>query len=226
MPEKKKIETKIKSPVLTVKKLKPDLRKEEKPLIDVKVTNPITYIKSWWKRIIGNEGIELKIKVRPLTAIAIAIIVLTVSLGIGRFNLPFRLPFFEYSLKEEAFPKNFLFRETGFVGTLKFDASNRKYYLITESSEAINLEVPNNVELSLLVGKRIFATGKYYQDTRTLKVKSASDLEILPTGSENIPTMSVSLTPTNTPVATPTLILTPTSTSEPTPTSRRFPIWR
>lgn len=88
-----KSEPQIKSSVLTVKKEKPDLRKEEKPLIDVKVTNPIRYIKSWWKRIIGNEGIELKIKVRPLTAIAIAIIVVTVSLGIGSFDLPFTLPF-------------------------------------------------------------------------------------------------------------------------------------
>lgn len=224
MPEKKKIETQIKSPVLTVKKIKPDLRKKEKPLIDVKVTNPITYIKSWWKRIIGNEGIELKIKVRPLTAIAIAIIVLTVSLGIGRFNLPFRLPFFEYSLKEEAFPPNILNRDTAFSGELQFDSATRKYYLITSTSEAIKLEIPDNVEMSQFIGKRIFATGKYYKDTRTLKVESASDMEILPTGSENTPTTSVLLTPTNTPTTTP--ILTPTSSSEPTPTSRRFPIWR
>jgi len=214
-------EPQIKSKILTVKKEKPDLRKEEKPLIDVKVTNPVTYIKSWWKRIIGNEGIELKVKVRPLTAIAIAIIVLTVSLGIGKFKLPFKLPFIEYSLDEEAFPPNILNRDTAFTGILQFDSNTRKYYLLTDSAEAIKLEVPDNLELSQYISKRIFATGKYYEDSRTLKVEVATDMEVLPTESEVIPTSTPILTPTSTPTSTPSSI----PTSLPTPTSRLH-MWR
>ncbi len=79
---------------------KPDLREKEKPLVDLKVTNPITYIKSWWKKIIGNEGIEVKIKAKPLTVIAMTIITLTVTLGIGKVVLPFTIPFFEYTTND------------------------------------------------------------------------------------------------------------------------------
>jgi hypothetical protein len=141
-PKKKDQEPQIKSKLITVKKKKPDLRKKEEPLVDLKVTNPLTYIKSWWKRVIGNEGIELKIKVRPLTAIAIAVIVATVSFGIGYFKFPFKIPFFEYDVKEEAFPPNTIFRETAFSGTLRLDPLTKRYYLLTSSSEAINLTVP------------------------------------------------------------------------------------
>ncbi len=210
--KKEKKEPQIKSSVLKVKKEKVDLRKEEKPLVDVKVTNPITYIKSWWRKIIGKEGIELKIKVRPLTAIAIAIIVVTVTLGIGYFKFPFKIPFFEYKVKEEALPKIF-FRETAFSGTLSYDQPNEQYYLITESAEAIKLEVPENIDLKDFIGRRILTTGKYYQDTRTLKVYSASDLELLPKESETIPTTVPTAPPE--PTATPLPTNTPTPSPEP-----------
>lgn len=204
-----------KSSFINVKQEKPDLRKKEQPLIDVKVTNPITYIKTWWRRIIGNEGFELRIKVKPLTAIAITIIVLTVSLGIGRFKLPFKVPFFEYSLKEEYIPE-ISFRETAFVGDLRLEESSEKYFLLTESSEAINLLIPENVKLNDFLGRRIFATGKYYENERTLEVISASDLELLPKEVEMIPTIVPSSTPEPTEVIEPTEIPTSFPTLSPT----------
>jgi len=39
-------------------------------LVDVKVTNPVTYLRRWWEKVIGNEGISLSVKIHPLTAIA------------------------------------------------------------------------------------------------------------------------------------------------------------
>lgn len=218
----KKEELEVDSPLLKVKKEKIDLRKKEPPLVDVKVTNPITYIKSWWKKIIGNEGIEVKVKVRPLTAIAISIILITVTLGIGYFKLPFKIPFFEYGIKEESFPPNPIFRETAFSGTLRYDALKRKYYLLTESSEAINLTVPKNIGLNEFKGRRIFATGYYYDDTHTLKVESATDLELLPKEVETIPTTAPTIAPTQTPEPTnnpsPTLTPIPSPMTELTPT--------
>jgi hypothetical protein len=217
----KKDESEIDSPLLKVKKVKTDLRKKEPPLVDVKVTNPITYIKSWWKKIIGNEGIEIKVKVRPLTAIAISVILITVTFGIGYFKFPFKIPFFEYGVKEESFPPNTLFRETAFSGTLRYDRLGRKYYLLTETSEAINLLVPKDVDLKEFKDRRIFATGYYYSDTRTLKVESATDLELLPEKAETIPTSTSTSTPATTPEATITHVptLTPVPTAEETPTN-------
>ena len=219
------INTASKTPVVSVKKIKPDLRKKELPLVDIKVTNPITYLKSWWKRIIGNEGIEFRIRIRPLTAIAISLIIVSVSFGIGRFVLPFNIPFFEYTPKELPSPTLELTRDTAFSGTLRFTEANERYYLITTSSEAIMLEVPENIDLGKLIDRRIFATGKYNEDTRTLVVDDASDLEILPKEVEAVPTTTPLPTliptplPTESPVPTPTESSTPTPENSPSPSS-------
>ena len=87
-----KIEKVYSEGLISAKKIKTDLRKAEPPLVDVKVTNPLTYLKTWWKRIIGNEGIDFRLRVKPLTAIAISIIILSVTMGIGRFAFPFKIP--------------------------------------------------------------------------------------------------------------------------------------
>lgn len=212
------IRTDSKTPVVSVKKIKPDLRKKELPLIDLKVTNPITYLKSWWKRIIRNEGIEFRIRVRPLTAIAISLIIVSVSFGIGRFVLPFKIPFFEYRVPSAPTPTPDPFRETAFSGILQVTSSTGRYYLVTSSSEAITLKVPETVDFSKLVGRRIFATGKYNQTTRTLVVNEAKDLEILPEQPLLVPTTMPTPTPTSSPTST--ALPTPTPTESPTPTSR------
>lgn len=184
--------------VIKVKEEKPDLREKEKPLVDLKVTNPITYIKSWWKKIIGNEGIELKIKAKPLTVIAMTLVIVTVSMGIGRFVFPFKIPYFEYTTINEIAPPPTSPtvvtvkepRDTAFAGVLKFDTPKNKFYLFTATSEAINLSVPENIDLTEFTGRRIYAAGKYDEDMRTLLVESASDMEVLPTKFVPIPTLT------------------------------------
>jgi len=184
-----------KTPIIQVSKEKQDLRKKEPPLVDIKVTNPLTYLKSWWKKIIGNEGIDFRFRVRPLTAIAISIIIITVSAGLGKFVLPFKIPFFEYTSEPTPTPTPNPWRETAFSGTLRFTAASRVFYLSTASSEAITLDVPNNIDLEKLIGSRIFATGIYNPETRTLKVTETANLEILPEDIELVPIVSPSPEP-------------------------------
>ena len=182
--------------LISAKKIKTDLRKKEPPLVDIKVTNPVTYIKSWWKRIIGNEGIDVRVRVKPLTAIAISIIILTVTLGIGRFVFPFKIPFFVYTSEEGAATSDKVdYRDAAFTGELRHALLTNRYYLTTGSSEAINLEVPENVDLKDFVGRRIFAIGKYQEETRTLLVIDAADLELLPEEAETIPVVETEPTP-------------------------------
>jgi hypothetical protein len=174
--------------LISAKEIKKDLRMKEPPLVDVKVTNPVTYIKSWWKRVIGNEGIDVRVRVKPLTAIAISIIILTVTLGIGRFVFPFKIPFFVYTSEEGVATSDKVdYRNTAFTGELRHALLTNRYYLTTSSSEAINLQVPENVDLKDFVGRRIFAIGKYQEETRTLLVIDAADLELLPSEAETIP---------------------------------------
>ena len=159
-----KVEKVYSEGLISAKKIKKDLRMKEPPLVDVKVTNPLTYIKSWWKRIIGNEGIDFRLRVKPLTAIAVSVIILSVTMGIGRFVFPFKIPFFVYTTGEgSATLDEKQYRETAFTGELRHVLLTDRYYLTTSSSEAINLTVPENVDLKDFVGRRIFATGKYHE---------------------------------------------------------------
>ena len=122
--------------------------KTEPPLVDLKVTNPVTYIKRWWSKIIGNEGMEFRFRIHPLTTIAIAFVVTSLTLGIGKFALSATIPFLKYEKLEGILvtdtPKIPTitpdpWRETAFTGTLQYSGPIQKYYLITTSSEAIAL---------------------------------------------------------------------------------------
>lgn len=171
----------------------------EPPLVDVKVTNPLIYIKKWWAKIIGNEGISLSIRVRPLTALAIAVVIASIGFGVGRFVLPFPIPFFEYNnplTTGKPQPTIDPWKETAFTGNLIFSGKTNKYYLqVSSSSEVITLEVPSTIDLDSLIGKRIFAVGTYNKSTKLLVVDDAKDLEILPKSPIPIPTVTPSPTP-------------------------------
>jgi len=194
-----------KTPIISVCKEKPDLRKKEPPLVNVSISNPVTYLKAWWKKVIGKEGIDLRFRIHPLTAIAITIIVATLGFGIGRFALSWQKPFVKFvpAQSPSPIPTPDSWRETAFSGILRFSTVTKKYYLMTASSEAINLQAPATVDLEALVGRRIFATGKYNDLTRTLVVVDVADLEILPEETEPVPLVSPPPTPLTTSSPTP-----------------------
>lgn len=177
------------TPFVSVCKEKPDLRKKEPPLVSVSVTNPITYIKAWWKKVMGKEGIDLRFRIHPLTAIAMAIIIATFSFGVGRIMITSEKPFFKFVATPSPTPTPTPnpWRETAFSGILRFSVVTDRYYLMTASSEAINLQAPETVDLEKMIGRRIFATGKYNNLTRTLVVIDVADLEILPEETEPVP---------------------------------------
>ena len=157
------------------------------PLVDLKITNPITYLKAWWKKVIGNEGIKLTLQIKPLTAIALTVVVSGIGFGLGRITLPAPIVHYIPILQPPAAtPTPSPWRETAFTG--KLQVSGTRYYLLTTSAEAITLEVPGSINLAKLVGKRIMAAGSYNKGTRTLVVTDAADLEILPSSPVSIPT--------------------------------------
>jgi len=201
-----------KTPLIEVNKIKPDLRKKEPPLISLQVSNPVTYLKSWWRRVMSSEGIDFRFKIKPLTAIALAIILATFGFGVGRFSISTEQPYIQYVpiISPMPTPTPNPWRQTAFSGTLKFSRLNQRYYLITTASEAITLKIPENVDLSKLIGRRIFATGSYYEARRILQVNHASDLEILPRKIEAVPLLTLTVTPSL--VAKPTLTATPALT--------------
>ena len=88
---------------------------------------------------------------------------------------------------------------------------------ITSSYEAIQLEVPDDIDFKSMRGKRIFVSGDYNPSKMLLVVDEITDMEILPATAVPIPTKPPTPTPKPTPIPTPVPTPTPSiiSTEQP-----------
>ena len=189
-------------------------------LVNVKITNPLVYIKYWWKRIMANEGIDLRLRVKPLTVFGVSLIAFSLAFGLGGVVLPVAFP--GLKINNLIYPSptptpETIWKDTALKGTLtKSNTTPVKFYLVTTSTEAVTLEVPVGFNLITLVGKRILAVGTYNSKDKVLEVEDIQDLEVLSTTPVPIPTSPP--TPTPTPSSSPTPMPSATPTIEPTPT--------
>ena len=192
-------------------------------LVNVKITNPLVYIKYWWKRIMANEGIDLRLRVKPLTVFGVSLIAFSLAFGLGGVVLPVAFP--GLKLNGILYPSptptpETIWKDTALKGTLtKSNTIPVKFYLVTTSTEAVTLEVPVGFNLITVVGKRILAVGTYNSKDKVLEVEDIQDLEVLPNTQVPIPTSP----PTPTPTPSPNLTPTPTVTSTPEPSISPFP---
>lgn len=191
-------------------------KNEIPPLLNLRVSNPVEYIKAWWKKVIANEGVDFRFHIRPLTAIFITLAVASVGFGVGHFVMPFSIPFFNFEQANTSptpTPTPTDWKETAYTGTLQYSETTKKYFLTTSSaSEAITLNIPDTVSISSLIGKRILIIGSYNKQTRTFIVSDAKDMEVLTKSPVPVPTNTPS--PTATPdEATPS----PSTEASPTP---------
>lgn len=179
-------------------------------LLSLKITNPLVYIKYWWKRIMANEGMELKFKAKPITAIAMAVVAFSLAFGLGGVVFPITFPWLKTGstlLTPTPTPPQEIWKDTALKGTLsRTKTSPIRFYLVTTSTEAVYLETPDEINLNSLVGKRILAIGTYNSKDKILQVEDIQDLEVLPSTPVPIPTS----TPTPSPKPTEAPILTPT----------------
>src|SRR5690349_2154796 len=56
---------------------------KDQPLVSFSITNPITYLKRWWKSVMSKEGVDVSFKVHPITAIAIAVVLVAGGASAG-----------------------------------------------------------------------------------------------------------------------------------------------
>ena len=172
--------------------------KVDPPLFSLSVTNPVTYLKNWWKKLIGNEGVKLTIQIKPVTAFILAAIFCGAGFGFGRLTIPEPLiryiPILPSPIPS---PTPNPWKETAFTG--KLQVSGNRYFLTTTSAEAITLEVPQTINLKPVIGKRILVVGQYNKETKVMKVSSIPDLEILPNSPVPLPTLKPSPSPSPSP---------------------------
>ena len=185
------------------------------PLVNFQVSNPVTYVKLWWQKVMGKEGIDLSFKIHTVTAVLMVAVTATIGFGAGRISIPegLEIPFFEFGNPTQTTKPTPTskpdWKETAFTGKLQFSETSQKFFLVTTSSEAITLDVPENLNLSVLIGKRVFAVGNYNKDTRILKITDAKDMEVLPKTPQAVPTLEPTATPKVEESASPDLIPEP-----------------
>lgn len=174
----------------------------EPPLVEVKVSNPVTYFRRWWERVVSKEGVSFSFKIHPITAVLMVTAISLVAFSAGRYSI--NIPFLNYTTfpTTTATPTSEpIWKQTAFTGKLQFSVTTNKYFLVTTSSEAITLDNESNLELLTLIGKRILAVGEYNKSEKLLKITDAKNLEIL----------------SKTPIPIPTIEPTPTSLASETP---------
>lgn len=198
-------------------------------LLNVKVTNPLVYIKYWWKRILANEGLDMRVRAKPLTVFGLAIIIFSGVFGLGGIVFPKFFPWMKFNnnivTTTTPTPAPEILKDTALKGTLtKTNTNPVKFYLITTSTEAVTLEIPVGFNLSTLVGKRILAVGSYDSKNKVLEVEDIQDLEVLSTTPVPIPTSTPTPKPTETPTIAPTTIPTIEPTIIPTTAPTETPL--
>ncbi len=166
------------------------------PLVSFQLTNPIVYIKAWWKKLIGNEGIKMTLQIKPVTAVILVAIFSGAGFGVGRFTVPEILVPYLVSASPTPSPSPDPWLETAFTGKVQF--ANNKYFLVTTNSQAITLEAPSTINLAKLVGKRIMVVGRYNKTTKYMVISDTTDLEILSATPIPLPTIVPSPTPNTT----------------------------
>ncbi len=173
-----------KTPLVSINSEKPTSKNDIPPLVNLQIANPITYLKLWWKKVMGQEGIDVHFRIHPITAIILTGMIATGSFAIGRLTLP--APIVQFIPQLAPPPSPSPWREAAYTGTFK--QINSKYILSTGEGESVILDVPATVNIPKILNKRILAIGQYNTQTKILKVTEATDMEVLPTQTYPVPT--------------------------------------
>ncbi len=150
---------------------------KEPPLVSVTVTNPLTYFKLWLQKILNNEGMDLHLRIRPLTMIVIALIFAIGGFGLGRITLLSQLsktPLGKYvSFEENTAP---LVKDTAYVGILRQSASGN-YYIELPSGETVFLVLTTNTQVLDTLNQKILVTGKLNTQSGMMSVEEVTPMQ-------------------------------------------------
>lgn len=147
-----------KTPFVKIIKEKVDLRKKEQPLLDIKVTNPVAYIKTWWRRVMGREGIDFRFRIKPITAIGLAVVFSLVGFGTNKLSLHV------VDIR----------KDRAMIGRLYYSNTAQKHYLITKDSTVISLTLPAYFDAGSFYKLDVLVEGKFSPNKNDLTVTTIS----------------------------------------------------
>jgi len=147
---------------------------DEDPLIQVRITNPLAYLKKLLLELLKNEGLKVRFsfELKPLTVIGITLVIFTAGLGLKTLTLIFKYtPLYPYVRHILTEPDQS--RVTGFDGVVLIDEED--ILLVRSGSESVLLQTQE--DLHHLHQKRVYAKGRYNPETNKLQVDLIYPLE-------------------------------------------------
>ena len=189
-------------------------RELDKPLISLSLNNPIAWFMKWLNKLKKKQTTTITFRLGvPLIALPVLVIALaTVFYSLGKLTQ-------ESEIQETPTATSYPLSKVGLLKIIS-EGDEMKYFLILSTGEVIDLSITEGIDLSLLDGKRILATGSYECEDKILVVQNVADLEVLPDSPEPIPD-EVIITPLPSPTVLPTM--TPSMDKVPTATPASVP---
>lgn len=134
-------------------------KKDDPPLVDLKITNPVKYLKLWLKRLLKNEGIDIRVRIRPLTAIAIGVAFATFFAGTG------------FSAAQIFFPTSspILKREVSYQGTIQ-KGENGYFYMILPNGAMYKLTPKSRLNMDSYINKSAIIKGNLTREPNVINV--------------------------------------------------------
>lgn len=117
-------------PPIQITKIEKYSERNDPPMVDLKVTNPVTYFKKWVGKFLNNQDIDLHLKIKPFATIGLILAFATVgttTFSIGRYLFPNSSPIFH---REVIYQGNLQRSEKGVFLTLP----NSDFYTLKPKS--------------------------------------------------------------------------------------------
>lgn len=163
------------SPLKTIKEI-PEF---EKPIVEVSINNPFKRILYWLDQIRRHQTTTFAVKLSiPLIALPI---VIAAAFTLGRYVLPFQksTSISNPSTIPASSPLPALLTTISRAGTLKIASGVQTHYLLSLSNGAIvNLQIPQNINLTKYQNKQVLVTGTLDKTTGTLNVTDIAEIQI------------------------------------------------
>jgi len=182
----------------------------DKPLVSLSLNNPIAWFMKWLNKLKKKQTTTITFRLGvPLIALPVLVIALaTVFYSLGKLTQ-------ENEIQETPVATEYPLSKAGLLKNI-VKGDEMRYFLILSTGEVVELSVNEDIDLSLLDGKRILATGSYNSEDKILVVLSVADLEILPDSPNPLPDEVITtLTPSPTILPTMTPSVDEVSTATP-----------
>lgn len=134
--------------------------KNDPPLVAVSITNPVTYLKLFLKRFLKNEGIDIRLKIKPLTVIA-CVLALSAAFGTG------------FNVAQMFFPTSspLLHRAITLQGNIQRSETGQYYLSLPDNSMWTLRPKNNNINLANDINRQVMVKGNMTPENNVIEVK-------------------------------------------------------